>query len=155
MFTRDDIVRALVRSGTTLARAEALVAKKLGPAEIAVDVDEHALEKTEQHEVTKLFRAFGFRVWSTSQARAAKVSAGLPDLIVMHERLDVGFFFEVKRQLGGRFSPEQIEFGQFAGRCGMGYHSGDRHDAADLIVAHGLATRTAIGTLEPTRLGAA
>jgi hypothetical protein len=71
--------------------------------------DSERLEKAEQLEVTKVFRAFGGRVYSLSQARASKQTPGLGDLFVVFPGI-ASFWFETKRQKGARVSEVQQEF---------------------------------------------
>jgi hypothetical protein len=153
-FTYDEMVSALLRSGvTTKARAEELARRKLGIT-LTDERDAKALEKEEQSEVAKQARAFGFKVDSTSQYRPAKVSGGFPDLWLVHTRLPIALWWEVKRQVGGRFSAEQLDFAADCQRCGVGYGSGDRHAFAEKLIELGLAYRDG-DRLEPTRAGAA
>src|SRR5205823_175278 len=111
-------------------------------------VDAAALEKAEQAEIVKLFRAFGFTVYVTSQYRPAKVSAGIPDLIAMHQRRGVFLFWETKRSSSGRFSAEQQTFDRLCDACGIPYGAGDHLAAVEYLIARGIAVR--IGeSLEP------
>src|SRR3990167_2417162 len=63
-----------------------------------------ALEKEEQAACIKIFRAAGCAVYTTSQYRPSKVSAGIPDLWVVHEGTRRAFWFECKKQSGGVMS---------------------------------------------------
>lgn len=94
-------------------------------------------EKREQSVIVKMARVIGIHVYSTSQARAAKVSPGIPDLILAHR--DRGFFgfWETKRQVGGQLSTAQCEFRDecFAGRVPWG--SGDRYEFARWLAVNG------------------
>jgi hypothetical protein len=105
-------------------------------------------EKTEQLEVRKRFVVCGFRVYNLSQPRASKQSAGLPDLWLMHERLPIALWWESKRQVGGKFSSEQLDFARLAKQAGIGYGSGDRYDAERYLVSIGRA-ELVNGVLEP------
>jgi len=97
------------------------------------------LEKAEQLEVVKRFRVCGFAVYNLSQYRPSKVTPGIPDLWLMNPARRVGLFWECKRQVGGRFSPAQIEFATGCRDAGVLYGSGDRYDAERWLVEHRLA----------------
>jgi hypothetical protein len=122
------------------------------PAAIAAAARQASIdEKTEQLEVTKLFRSFGFTVRNLSQPRETKQSPGFPDLWVTHDTLPIAFWWETKRQVGGKFSDAQLTFREDAVRCGVGCGAGDRHHAAQHVIDLGLAYRDAGGVLEPVR----
>jgi hypothetical protein len=144
----DVIVQGLMRFGTTKARAEVLARQKLN-LPLTDERDPKVLEKEEQTEIARMARAFGFKVDSTSQYRPAKVSGGFPDLWLVHTRLPIALWWEVKRQVGGRFSAEQLDFAANCARCGVGYGSGDRHAFAEKLIALGIAYRDG-DRLEPT-----
>ena len=86
------------------------------------------LEKAEQLVITKMARAIGCTVRSTSQARASKVAPGIPDLWISHRARCFAGWFEVKRQAGGRTSSEQLDFGEECRAAGVAYGRGDRYD---------------------------
>lgn len=110
------------------------------------------LEKDEQREIRKLFIAFGFQVYWLSQARRTGQTAGVPDLFMLHRELPVGFYWETKRQVGGKLSPAQQDFRDGCIRCGIGYGCGDRYAARTHLITLGLAT--VVGdTIEPVRRG--
>ena len=127
-------VEELVSMGIPRIKAEARV-RDIYPTE-AIQVDKAAerrasvLEKDEQLVITKMARAIGCTVRSTSQARAAKVSPGIPDLWISHRERCFAGWFEVKRSVGGRTSSEQIDFGEECRAAGVAYGRGDRHDFA-------------------------
>jgi hypothetical protein len=149
-LTFDAIVQSLRAQGVPLALAETTARRECGltaPSVVAAR-DANVVEKAEQLEVTKTFRAFGFDVYSTSQYRAAKVTPGIPDLWCVHRERPIAFWMECKRQVGGRLSPAQQAFQASCIRCGVGYVAGDRHAAAEHLVALGLACRDR-GVLEP------
>ena len=148
----DDLVDALVRTGVPRHKAEASARAEFESPETPATTarDAAIAEKQEQHEIVKRLRAFGFRVWSTSQPRRAKVTPGLPDLIALHERAPICLFWEVKRQVGGRFSAEQLDFARLAQQSGAHHGAGDRYHLEEQLVALGLAVRTPAG-LEPIR----
>jgi hypothetical protein len=145
------MVQSLRAQGVPLALAESTARRECGlPApDLCTQRDANVLEKAEQAEVTKTFRAFGFDVYSLSQPRATKQSPGLPDLWCVHRERPIAFWWETKRQVGGRLSPAQMLFQESCQRCDVGYGTGDRHAAADHLIALGLAFMTAIATLEP------
>jgi hypothetical protein len=151
VLTFDAMVQSLRAQGVPLALAETTARRELGIAvpDPAAQRDANVLEKAEQLVVTKTFRAFGFDVYSTSQYRPAKVTPGIPDLWCVHRERPIAFWWETKRQVGGRLSSAQLLFQESCQRCDVGYGTGDRHAAADHLVALGLAFMTAIHTLEP------
>lgn len=108
------------------------------------------LEKKEQAEIVKLFRAFGFKVYNLSQARASKQTPGLPDLFCMDPERRVGFWWESKRSVGGTLSASQMLFRDQALACGINWGSGDRVAAKRFLVALG-AAKFVGDTLEPIR----
>lgn len=150
LFTFDQMVSGLMRSGVPKLRAEAVARQKLGIV-LTDERDAKTREMEEQREVADRYRAYGFKVYSTSQYRPAKISGGFPDLWCVHERLPIAFWWEVKRQVGGEYSGEQLDFNADCARCGIPYGSGDRHAAAEHLIALGLAYRDG-DRLEPTRL---
>lgn len=111
---------------------------------------ENVLEKEEQREIRKLFKAFGFTVYSLSQARASKQTPGLADLYCVHRDQPIALWFETKRQHGGRLSDAQREFQEGNNRCGIRSVVGDRYTARTLLITLGLA-RVVGDTLEPMR----
>jgi hypothetical protein len=135
-------------AGLTLVQYRANKAGALPPDERDAD----RLEKAEQLEVTKIFRAFGGRVYSLSQARASKQTPGLGDMFVVFPQC-VSFWFEVKRAVGGRVSQAQQEFHDLCDGIpfGSAHVIGGRREAEDLVIAFGLAYRDANGALEPVR----
>lgn len=148
MLEYDALVGGLVGAGVPRERAEAQARRELRIPAVSEERDSAALEKEEQAEITKTFRAFGFVVRNLSQPRATKQAPGIPDLWVTHGTRPLAFWWETKRQVGGRFSPAQIDFARDCKRCGVGYGAGDRHAAAQHLVALGLVVITD-GVLEP------
>lgn len=156
MLDFESMVTALQSQyGIDRTRAEAIARENLklpaapGPEDVR---RENALEKTEQYEIMKLFRAFAFQVYNLSQARASKIAPGVPDLWCVHRDQPIAFFFECKRSAGGKFSEAQIRFREQAVRCGIGYASGDRRAARHHLITLGLA-RVVGNDLEPIRSG--
>lgn len=90
--------------------------------------DARVLEAEEQKAITKILQKAGFTVRSTSQYRAAKVSPGLPDLIVHHKTQPIFFFWETKRQKGGVMSEFQKDFAADCKRCHVRCYAGDRYE---------------------------
>lgn len=116
--------------------------------------DEQRLEKAEGHEVDKVLRAFGGRVYNLSQSRASKQTPGLPDRWVFFQRVAWAGWFEVKRQVGGRLSSAQELFLDLCEATGTHYTVGGRKEAEELVISLGLAYRDdASGALEPVRRG--
>lgn len=68
------------------------------------------LEKQEQAAIIRLFEAVGTIVCRLSQSRASRQTEGLPDLYCFHPGKRVAWWWETKRQKGGRLSPLQQAF---------------------------------------------
>ena len=137
----DHMVLALISTtGCSLEKAQATARQHLGigpeptPAE---QRDARVLEKAEQAEIVKLFRAHGFAVYNLSQARASKQTPGLPDLWVMHRRFPQAAWVECKRQVGGVQSAAQIDFQENCKAAQVQYVLGDRHAAKEWLKARG------------------
>ena len=92
-------ILAASQAGLTILQYRERQAAALPPD----DGDEDRLEKAEQQECWKVFRAFGGVVFSLSQARASKQTPGLGDGFVVFPGL-VSFWWETKRQKGGRIA---------------------------------------------------
>lgn len=125
----DDAVAQVMSLGYSRAIAEARVREQLphlAPPPISADKDERVIEKEEQAECTKIYRAHGCIVYSTSQYRASKVTPGVSDLLVFNPRAHAFWFHEVKRPVGGKQSPDQREFQEYCESCGIRYVIGDR-----------------------------
>lgn len=105
--------------------------------EAELEVDPDALEKDEQREVMKMYRAHGCVVRNLSQARKTKQAPGLPDLFVVHRGKSHAWWHETKRPVGGRYSPAQLEFRDDMQACGVGWVGGDRRAAAAQLRAIG------------------
>jgi hypothetical protein len=109
------------------------------------------LEKAEQQACWDVFRAFGGRVYSLSQSRAAKQTPGLGDGFVIFPGL-TSFWWETKRETGGRVSPAQQEFHELCNASKGSWHFiGGRREAEELVIALGIATRGEDGSLYPVR----
>lgn len=108
-------------------------------AALAHAPDPRIAEKAEQLYVTRLLRAHGCVVRSTSQARASKIAPGVPDLIVFAPRVGCAAFLEVKRSSGGIQSPAQRDFQRDCDVCGWRYLIGDRRTAWAWLVEIGVA----------------
>jgi hypothetical protein len=153
MLSYDAIVASLRDQGVPAALAEATARRELKLPELPPAENrerENALEKAEQWEIVKLFKAFGFEVYWLSQSRASKQTPGLPDLWCMHREQPIAFWFETKRTKGGRFSEPQRVFLEHAERCHVGYVWGDRSAARAHLITLGLA-HVIGGVLEPLR----
>ena len=68
------------------------------------------LEKEEQAAIIRLFEAVGTIVCRLSQSRASRQTEGLPDLYCFHPGKRVAWWWETKRQKGGKVSPSQEFF---------------------------------------------
>lgn len=150
VLSYDAILNGLLAAGWPRTVAERRAREEAPATAPNNQRDARVLEKAEQHEVMKLFRAYGFVIYSLSQPRATKQSPGLPDLWCVHTRRPIAYWWETKRQVGGEHSPAQLEFRAHCLRCGVGYGTGDRYAAAEHLIALGLASRVG-GTLEPVR----
>jgi len=147
-------VRQLMGHGYSQFEAERQVRAQmphltpLTPIETAA---ENVLERQEQAYIARVLREFGFTVRSTSQARASKVTPGLPDLLLFHREKRFFAFFEVKRADGGRVSPAQQEFAEDCAATATAHFIGDRCVAHQLLVDLGLAILVD-GRVEPAHL---
>jgi hypothetical protein len=143
-----DELRAAHAAGLTLVAWRERKAGALPPD----DGTAERLERIEQLECWKVFRAFGGRVYSLSQARASKQTPGLGDGFVVFPGL-CSFWWETKRQKGGVVSPAQQEFHELCnGAEGSKHYIGGRREAEELVIALGRATRDeATGGLDPVR----
>jgi hypothetical protein len=152
LVSRDAFVASLRRLGVPAETAEREAARRYGPAVDALHLerDENALEKAEQREVLKVYRAFGCRVYSLSQPRASKQTPGLPDLRVFAPAIGRCWDHETKRQQGGRLSPAQDDYRALAAQCGLDVVVGDRFAAGAQLVRLGLAVQDG-DRLEPVR----
>jgi hypothetical protein len=95
------------------------------------------LEKREQWAITRMARAIGFTVRSTSQPRASKVAPGIPDLILTHRARGFFGFWETKRHVGGKRTTAQVEFGEDCIAAGIRYFYGDRYMFARWLTVNG------------------
>lgn len=142
VLTYDEVFASLRKLGVAeeKARSRARELCPITPEEQATtERDARVKEKAEQAAVIKLLREHGFTVRSTSQARASKVALGLPDLWCTHKTKPIAFWWETKRQVGGVLSEAQAEFAADCQRVGVGWHSGDRFHAAEVMRDLGLA----------------
>lgn len=140
----DSLVDSIIRT-TRVSRDKAIAAAALNRPDLVpafqaqVERDARVLEKAEQAEVSKLAGGFGFTVRSNSQYRPAKVSPGIPDLILIHRARGIGLFWETKRQVGGSQSTSQQEFESDCRLVGWTYRMGDRYDFVRYLLNLGLA----------------
>ena len=124
----DMVVSELVALG--FPREKALYAARERYPDVAQRTDgeratrENRWEKEEQAECVKIFRAHGCVVYSLSQPRATKQSAGFADLFVFAPRVQRAWWFEVKRAVGGVQSAAQREFQALCRVCGIPYYIG-------------------------------
>jgi hypothetical protein len=110
---------AAYQAGLTLVEYRA---RKAAPLALEPDDDNtERLEKAEQQKCREVWLAFGGRVYSLSQARAAKQTPGLGDQFVVFPEL-VSFWWETKRQIGGRVSDAQQEFHELCNGCDGSKH---------------------------------
>lgn len=123
------------RAGMTLLEWREKRDRDLAARELEVDPD--AIEKDEQREVVKMYRAHSCTVRNLSQARKTKQAPGLPDLFVVHRGKSRAWWHETKRPVGGRYSPAQIEFRDDMQACGVDWVGGDRRAAYEQLKAIG------------------
>lgn len=93
---------------------------------------EDRLEKEEQCEVVKLYRAMGCKVYSLSQPRATMQTEGIGDLFVVCQRKGVAFWHETKRRIDGKLEKQRVEQREFEVLmqfCAIGYVLGGYNEA--------------------------
>lgn len=124
----DRLVALMVERKVPREKAEEAARRELGLTIESQELSDAArtLEKTEQQECIRIYLAHGCVVSSTSQYRPAKISAGLPDLLVFAPKVHAFWMHEVKRSVGGVQSPAQREFQHRCEECGVRYVLGDR-----------------------------
>jgi len=143
----DAAVAQLMSLGKPRILAEQLVREQLphlAPATLEAQAAalERTREKEEQAECVKIYRAHGCLVYSTSQYRPSKVSAGIPDLLVFSSRVHAFWFHEVKRAVGGEQAPAQREFQEYCEQCRIRYVLGDRSAAWSILRETGVIPTT-------------
>lgn len=149
LSTFDEIVAQIqLTTGCDRVRAEQIATQNGYQPRVSAEARENAREKDEQIEVAKVYRAFGFKVYSLSQPRATKQTPGIPDLWCVHRSLPIAFWHETKRTKGGRVSEQQQEFRDDCLRAGVGHVLGDRYAARSHLITLGLA-HVVGGALEP------
>lgn len=121
--------------------------KRMSGVEMAMadltESDDNRLEKAEQAAVCRLYRDVFCRVVSFSQPRATKQTEGIPDLKIYCERKGLTWWFETKRQRGGKQSHDQKEFQRLAEQCGETYVLGGRKEAYAHLVEVGIIPKEA------------
>jgi len=95
--------------GATLEQVNALIAERTPKL----------TEKQVQAAIVKRLSRLGVAVYSTSQARASRVSPGLPDLVCIDRHRGV-FFVETKAE-GGKQRPERRVFQERCEEAGGSY----------------------------------
>ena len=116
------------------------------------------LEKSEQSEVMKLYRAYGCNVYNLSQPRATKQTPGIPDLWVVRragEFLGTAWWHETKRPVSGKPSSAQVEFREECEASGIVYRMGGLAVARQRLVDIGAARWVDGhdgGDIEPARI---
>ena len=98
------------------------------------------LERDVQRRVVALLKSAGFTVYSLSQGYrpggrghgTTRQTKGLPDLYAMSPRLFL--WVEVKR-LGGKQTPEQVEFEADCRACGIPYVLGGYREVLEWLIA--------------------
>lgn len=97
--------------------------------------DDNRLEKEIQRDCVRIYRANGCVVYETSQKRAAKVTPGLPDLIVFHARAKAMWYHEVKTATG-ELRPDQRDFQEQCQLTGTPHYVGGIEAAERALTAH-------------------
>lgn len=122
------------------------------PAEAAVRIQEEdtRLEREIQADVVKVYRAIGCKIWSHSEPRRAKLTAGYPDLTVMHPGRRLTWYHETKTPAGS-LRPAQLEFLATAASCGVAVVVGGVRAAEEHLIGCAIAERKSGGDLEPVR----
>jgi hypothetical protein len=147
--------RKLLSLGITDFHSPEAMRASVDPEQVKAEQKrEDVLEKEEQREIIKRFRAVGCDVWSTSSNKRAKIRPGFPDIWAFGPAgSNLAFWWESKRQKGGRLSEAQLDFQKRCKDSGTIHGYGDRYDAERFLIAHGLAYRGPGGALERTRQG--
>lgn len=111
--------------------------RRIGPVETLPP-----LEREEQAAIVQMFRKAGFKVRSTSQKREARVSPGIPDLMISNRARGIFLWFEVKayspkgypaKKVPRALEPAQVEFRDDAVAAGHRHYWGGRWEAGDLL----------------------
>jgi len=114
--------------------------------------DPRADEKRTQADCVAVVRALGGKAWTTSQARAAKMTPGLPDCWFAFPQHAFACWWETKRPDGGAgLSADQLDFAEACDAGGVPYGAGSREALEGWLVTLGIAVRDPAGHLEPTR----
>jgi hypothetical protein len=148
VFTYDELMAGMMAQGVPRDLADRSARQTLRDCglpmgatgeDLGAEDRARVLEKQEQSEIVKQFRAYSFVVYNLSQARAAKQTPGLPDLWIAHTRLALAGWWESKRPVGGSLSSAQRDFREQCIRCSVSYGTGDRRAAALWLIEQGLA----------------
>lgn len=102
---------------------------QLPPATVTKGGDPDQLEKSEQWECVKLYRATGCEVIILSQPRATMQTEGIADLKVYCRRRARTWWQETKRPEGGKQSDDQRLFQDLVESCGEDYICGGFKEA--------------------------
>ena len=97
-------------------------------------------EATVQRKIKHLAAMLGFHISDTSQGYrpggrrhgTTRITAGFPDLFMMHPDRQIHFFVEVKKP-GGKPTPKQEDWHGVARKAGVGIYVCD--SAADFVLA--------------------
>lgn len=103
--------------------------------------DDDQLEKDEQREVCRLYESVGCKVVSFSQPRATMQTEGIGDLKIYCERKGMTWWFEAKRQKGGKQSDDQKRFQAMVEKCGEVYLMGGFDEAYDHLEEIGVIVK--------------
>jgi hypothetical protein len=127
---------------TAQRRAAAALGRLVTPDRAAAPSPEEVrradlLEKQEQNAIRKMALAIGFKVYWMSQARRTGQTKGVGDLWLAHRGRCFCAWWESKRQVGGKRTTTQIEFGEECELAQIPYGYGDRYAFARFLELHG------------------
>lgn len=109
-------------------------------SQAAIDRDRTKREKAIQAEVVKTYRAFGFKVYSTSQPQKALMSPGIADLHLMHPTRRVALWHETKT-IDGKLRPDQVVFREDCIASNQLHTYGGVSAAEEMLETLGIARR--------------
>jgi hypothetical protein len=148
----DEIALGLQRqygldADTAQRRARSVVGTLVTPEPTSAELREEArradlLERHEQNACRKMALAIGFKVYWMSQARRTGQTRGPSDLWLSHRGRRFCAWWESKRQVGGKRSSEQVDFGDECLAAGIPYGYGDRYAFAHFLQEHGFTPPT-------------
>lgn len=109
----------------------------------AIDRDQRKLEKEIQSVVVKTYRAFGFKVYTTSQPKRSMMSPGIADVYATHPRRRVTVWHETKT-INGHLSPDQVVFREDCLAANQLHTYGGVSAAEEMLETLGIASRVGV-----------